>query len=126
MYPAQRCVIFCTFLWLLITGNSFSAWSQNSIYYSIPGIDSIVTSAMDQNDIPGISIGIVKDGKLFYLKGYGTRRIRHTEPIDSFTNFLTCSISKLFTATAIMQLQEQGKINLGDKLIPNSAWCYVI
>lgn len=79
-------------------------------------IDSIVNNTLCENDIPGISLGMVKDGHTFYFKGYGTKNVETGAPIDSFTNFLTCSISKLFTATAIMQLIEQGKININDKL----------
>ena len=79
-------------------------------------IDSIVNKTLTDNDVPGISLGIVKDGHTYYYKGYGTKNLETRAPIDSFTNFLTCSISKLFTATAIMQLVEQGKININDKL----------
>ena len=79
-------------------------------------IDSIVNNTLTDNDIPGISLGMVRDGHIYYFKGYGSKNIETGEPIDSFTNFLTCSISKLFTATAIMQLVEQGKINISDKL----------
>lgn len=80
-------------------------------------IDSIVTSYMNTNKIVGISIGIVQDGAIYLTKGYGTVQINQDKPIDSLTNFLTCSITKLFTATAIMQLAEQGKIDITKKLI---------
>ncbi|MBK9730868.1 MAG: beta-lactamase family protein [Chitinophagaceae bacterium] len=80
-------------------------------------IDSVVWKEMADHKIIGLSIGIVKDGSIFYTKGYGTREVRKTAPIDSTTNFLTCSISKLFTASAIMHLNEQGKIDIHKKLI---------
>lgn len=80
-------------------------------------IDSIVNSYMINNQMIGVSIGIVKNGKVYLTKGYGTAEIDKPKPIDSLTNFLTCSITKLFTATAIMQLSEQGKIDIKKKLI---------
>lgn len=84
---------------------------------NINKIDSIITAYMIANKMVGVSIGIVKDGKIYLTKGYGTAEIGKLRPIDSLTNFLTCSISKLFTATAIMQLSEQEKIDISKKLI---------
>ncbi|NOT35800.1 MAG: beta-lactamase family protein [Saprospiraceae bacterium] len=80
-------------------------------------IDSIVDHYLIENKLVGVSIGIVKDGKIYFAKGYGTRESGASKPIDSLTNFLTCSVTKLFTATAIMQLSEQGKIDITQKLI---------
>lgn len=80
-------------------------------------IDSIAKYHLKEDKIAGLSIGIVKDNKIFYTQGYGTRTIGEKQTVDSTTNFLTCSISKLFTATAIMKLVEQGKLKLTDKLI---------
>ncbi len=84
---------------------------------AINKIDSIVTAYMTTNKMVGVSIGIVKDGKIYLTKGYGTAEINKVKAIDSLTNFLTCSVTKLFTATAIMQLSEQGKIDISKKLI---------
>ncbi len=85
-----------------------------SFAQSIPQekIDSIVAATMRENKMVGVSLGIVRQGKIIYTQGYGTRILWKSEPIDSTTNFLTCSISKLFTATAIMQLVEEGKIDV--------------
>lgn len=79
-------------------------------------IDSVVNATMAAHKMPAISLGVVKDGQIFYLKGYGTKAVGGDSPVDSATNFLTCSVSKLFTATAIMQLVEQGKIDIHKKL----------
>lgn len=83
----------------------------------IEKIDSIVSNYLTENKMVGVSIGIVKDGKIYLAKGYGTREIGTSKPVDSLTNFLACSVTKLFTATAIMQLSEQGKIDITKKLI---------
>lgn len=80
-------------------------------------IDSIVTAYMTAHKMVGVSIGIVKEGTIYLAKGYGTAEINKNRPVDSLTKALTCSVTKLFTATAIMQLAEQGKIEVSQKLI---------
>ena len=80
-------------------------------------IDSIASLHLTNDKITGLSIGIVKNNSVFYTKGYGSRTIGENKSVDSSTNFLTCSISKLFTATAIMKLVEQGKLSINDKLV---------
>lgn len=101
-------ILFCSY--------ALSGYAQTNDVNGFARIDSVVSKAMTENKIVGLSLGIVKNGEIFYLKGYGTREVRKEEPVDSFTNFLTCSISKLFTATAIMQLVEGGKIDITKKL----------
>jgi CubicO group peptidase (beta-lactamase class C family) len=96
---------------------SFNSVGQILQPNAIQRIDSIVTNYMTTNKMVGLSIGIVKDGKICLTKGYGTTEIDKINPVDSLTNFLTCSITKLFTATAIMQLSEQGKIDISKELI---------
>lgn len=96
---------------------SLSSTGQISQTNAINKIDSIVRTYLTANKIVGVSIGIVKDGKIYLTKGYGTAEIDKAKPIDSLTNFLTCSVTKLFTATAIMQLSEQGKMDISKKLI---------
>ncbi len=80
-------------------------------------IDSIVKVNMDSRRVVGMSIGIVKNGEIYYCQGYGTKKLGVNDPVDSLTNFHTASVSKLFVATAIMQLAEQGKINVDAKLL---------
>lgn len=94
----------------------FYSIGQSRQASTITKIDSIVSGYMTTHQMIGVSIGIVKDGKVYMTKGYGTAEIDKPKPIDSITNFLTCSITKLFTATAIMKLAEQGKIDISKNL----------
>lgn len=80
-------------------------------------IDSMILNKMQETKVVGAAIGIVKNGEIFYNKGYGTKEINADKPIDSLTNFHLASISKVFVGTAIMQLAEQGKINIDHKLL---------
>jgi len=80
-------------------------------------IDSIVNGYLINNKIVGLSIGIVKNEQLFYSKGYGFTNIDSQYAISDSTRVLMASIGKLFTATAIMQLVEDGKLDLNKRLI---------
>jgi len=82
-----------------------------------PKVDQLVIEAMDSLRVTGLSLGIVKDGEILYSKGYGLTSVNTHDSITSDSYFLTASISKLFTATAIMQLAEQGKVKIDAKLI---------
>jgi len=67
---------------------------------------------MAANKIPGLAIGIVKNGKLTYAKGFGVSRLGTAKPVTTRTLFHMASVTKTFVGTAVMQLVEAGKIDL--------------
>ena len=76
-------------------------------------LDGIMAAHMETHHIAGATISVVKDGKLFFAKGYGFADIKDKKPVlADRTLFRIASISKLFTWTAVMQLVEQGKLDL--------------
>jgi CubicO group peptidase (beta-lactamase class C family) len=76
-------------------------------------LDGIMPLQLAREDIAGATIAVVKDGKLFFAKGYGFADVSKRVPISpDGTLFRPGSISKLFTWTAVMQLVEQGKLDL--------------
>ncbi len=76
-------------------------------------LDGIVPLQLEHDDIAGATISIVKDGKLLLAKGYGYADIEKKKPVSAEeTLFRPGSVSKLFTWTAVMQLVEQGKLDL--------------
>ena len=75
-----------------------------------PGFDSYVKRVMETFTVPGLSVAIVKDGKVVLAKGYGVRRMGDPAPVDEQTRFGIASNTKLFTATALALLVEEGKI----------------
>ena len=76
-------------------------------------IDGIMKAHTEDLRIPGAVVVIVKNGKVLYAKGYGMQDIAAGKPIDPATSlFRIGSTSKLFTWTAVMQLVEQGKLDL--------------
>lgn len=76
-------------------------------------LDSLFHEAMHDLHIPGLVFVLVKDGEVFFAKGYGLADLENKKPVvPSQTLFRVGSISKLFTATAVMQLYERGLIRL--------------
>jgi CubicO group peptidase (beta-lactamase class C family) len=83
-----------------------------------PKFDAYVQRVMRTFSVPGMSVAIVKDGKVILAKGYGVRRMGDPAPVDAKTRFGIASNTKLFTATALGLLVEEGKIEW-DKPVVN-------
>jgi CubicO group peptidase (beta-lactamase class C family) len=78
-----------------------------------PFLDALLPSQLVNRDIAGAVIAVVKDGQVLLAKGYGYADFAAKIPVDADkTLFRPGSIAKLFTATAVMQLVEQGKLDL--------------
>ena len=80
-------------------------------------VDSIVAGKMNNYNIPGLSIGLVVNDSIVYAKGYGLKSIEDPEPVTETSNFHTASISKLFTAQAVIMLLAENDISLNEKLV---------
>jgi len=80
-------------------------------------VDSIIIDKMNQYNIPGLSIGIVKNGSIVYAKGYGIKNINDKTVVSKNSIFHTASISKLFTALAVVQLEKEQRLSLNDTLV---------
>ncbi|MDP5229437.1 MAG: beta-lactamase family protein [Cellulophaga sp.] len=78
-------------------------------------IDSILNDAFDANE-PGVALLISYDGKMLIGKGFGLRNIETKEPITASTNMEMASVSKQFTALAILSLVDKGKLSLNDEV----------
>ena len=74
-------------------------------------VDALITARMGAAHIPGLSVAIVKGDQIVYLKGYG-QADPSGRPVTPHTPFIIGSISKTFTALAVMQLVESGKVEL--------------
>ncbi|MDE3235265.1 MAG: serine hydrolase [Bacteroidota bacterium] len=79
-------------------------------------LDSYIQQGIKDWNIPGLAIAIVKDGKVVVMKGYGVKDISTHEPVDENTLFMIASNSKLFTGTALAQLEYDKKLSLNDKI----------
>src|SRR5579864_1629666 len=75
--------------------------------------DGLVPLQIERDDIAGAVVAVVRGGKVIFAKVYGYADLKDKKPVSPETTLFRCgSISKLFTWTAVMQLEEQGKINL--------------
>jgi serine beta-lactamase-like protein LACTB len=74
--------------------------------------DRLIGELMERQGIPGLSIAIGRDGDVVMAKGYGLANVEHQVPVKPETLFRTASICKMFTAVAVLQLAEEGKLDL--------------
>jgi CubicO group peptidase (beta-lactamase class C family) len=70
----------------------------------------------DRPDSPGCALGVIRDGRIAYQKSYGAASLEHGIPISQPTVFDTGSMSKQFTAAAVLMLAERGKLSLDDDI----------
>jgi CubicO group peptidase (beta-lactamase class C family) len=76
-------------------------------------LDDLLGRQMEEHHIAGAAVSVVKDGKVLFAKGYGYADLANGIPVEpEQTIFPTGSVGKLFTWTAVMQLVEQGKLDL--------------
>jgi CubicO group peptidase (beta-lactamase class C family) len=76
-------------------------------------VDGFVGGELEAYNVAGLTVSVVKDGQLFFAKGYGFSDVDRRVPVDAErTLFRPGSVSKLFTWTAVMQLVEQGMLDL--------------
>ncbi len=77
-------------------------------------IDAIANEALKDTAAPGVSIALVKDGKVAYVKAYGYARLDPATPARPEMHYCIGSVSKQFLAAAILLLAEDGKLHLDD------------
>ena len=76
--------------------------------------DQLLNRFLKKWEVAGASVAVVKDGKLVFAKGYGYSDVDNEKGVETSDLFRIASVSKLITATAIMKLQEEGKLHLDD------------
>ena len=77
--------------------------------------DALLARVIKTND-PGVAVLVARDGKIIFEKGYGLADREQDVPVTPQTTFRIGSITKQFTASAILKLQEEGKLSVDDKL----------
>ncbi|HWV61881.1 MAG TPA: serine hydrolase domain-containing protein [Sphingopyxis sp.] len=79
-----------------------------------PEIDALFAEYQAEQHIPGLVYGVVKDGKLAYVKGIGVQNLTDKRPVTPDSLFRIASMTKAFTALAILKLRDDGKLRLDD------------
>jgi CubicO group peptidase (beta-lactamase class C family) len=85
-------------------------------------LDLWIQEQLTYRSIPGLAIGVVHGGDLVWAKGYGCSDRESRAPILASTSFRLGSVSKLFTATAILQLRDRDKLALDDPVVRHLPW----
>lgn len=79
-----------------------------------PKIDALFADYQAEQHVPGIVYGVVKDGRLAYVKGIGVQSLTDRRPVTPDSLFRIASMTKAFTALAILKLRDDGKLRLDD------------
>ena len=97
---------------------SFVALSYVASYAQVEEkkLDELIQNTLKTFDVPGMSVGVIKDGKTIYSKGFGQRSLKTGQTMDDQTLVGIASNSKGFTCVALAILADEGKINWDDKV----------
>jgi CubicO group peptidase (beta-lactamase class C family) len=82
----------------------------------VAAVDNSIKTFITKSKIRGASLAVVKDGAIVYAKGYGYANVASKEPVEPYHLFRIASVSKLITATGIMQLVKAGVLSLDQKV----------
>jgi len=90
-------------------------------------VDQVIERQMHDRRIPGLSLAIVRDGKVIKAQGYGLANVEHAAPATPETAYLLASMTKQFTAAGILMLADEGKLSIDDPIgkylaDPPDAW----
>jgi CubicO group peptidase (beta-lactamase class C family) len=93
----------------------FNIYAQTVPGFVKDSLDNYVNTALQQWNIPGVAVCVVKDGKIIVMKGYGVTETGGTDKVDENTLFMIGSNTKAFTATILAMLDAEKKLSLDDK-----------
>ena len=84
--------------------------------FDLAAIDAYVAAQVRDQGYPGLSLAIVRDGKVVLAKGYGKRSLEDGAPVEPDTPFAVGSVTKQFTCACVLLLAEEGKLSVDDKV----------
>lgn len=101
---------------LLTIAASRPAAAQRAAPIDVDRVDSIVRRNIADKHITGVSVGIMQNGKIVFARGYGLANLERRTPVTSATMFAIGSVTKQFTCSAMMMLQERKKLSIDDPI----------
>lgn len=113
--PLELIRVFAAFVVLAAAASHAAAQAQ------LPAdlrekVDRLASDALAKSDAPSASVAVVRDGQVVYVKAYGDARVEPRAAAAPGMRYSIGSVSKQFTAAAVLLLQEQGKLSLDDRL----------
>jgi CubicO group peptidase (beta-lactamase class C family) len=109
-------IIFRTMLLIALVVSISGSLAGQLPQAAVDRIDAIATKALADTGAPSVSIAILKDGKIAYVKAYGNARLGPSTPASPEMRYSIGSVSKQFLAGAILLLVEDGKLSLEDRV----------
>ncbi len=111
------------FLWIVMAFSSFIALAQEPPLDDAKRLlESWLDAQKDYEKLPGIAVAVIKDQDLLWKEGFGFSDVASENKTQPNTIYSICSISKLFTSIAIMQLRDAGKLSLEDEVSDILPW----
>ena len=111
-----RSTLFVTFLAAVASLLAAAAAAGDDRGALLDRIDGLVTESMEATKTPGISVAVQHRGELILARGYGLADVENRVPATEHTVYRIGSVTKQFTAAAVMKLVEKGKIALDDPM----------
>jgi CubicO group peptidase (beta-lactamase class C family) len=108
-------ICLSAFFIFFLSGAVFA--QEDSQLYPFDGFSEFVDELMSEWQIPGMAIGVVKDGKIIYMEGFGYRDLENKQPVTAKTVFGIGSISKSFTSMSVAMLVDEKKLNWDTPMI---------
>lgn len=100
-----------------------NAIAQNpEVAGNIKLLEAWIEAQMAYRNLPGMSVGVVYDSQLIWARGFGYADVEQKIPATPATIYRMASVTKTFTATAIMQLRDAGKLSLDDPVVKHLPW----
>lgn len=110
-------VVFMLQAWTVYAQDAVVRPSDEEFKKIVSDLDQYTAKAMVDWKIPGMAVGIVRDGKLVFAKGYGVKTLGSPDPVTENTIFQIGSTTKAFTATLAAMLADEGKFKWEDKVV---------
>jgi D-alanyl-D-alanine carboxypeptidase len=130
-YKIQYTIIILSAVFFFISGNFIYGSEKESVVddpdvkAAIEVFDAWIQHRVYQYEIPGVSVGLVYDQQLIWAKGYGYADLEKKIPTTPTTAYRIASLTKLFTATAVLQLRDAEKLQLDDPVSKHLDWFYL-
>lgn len=109
------------FLFFIAASGFFSSVAQ-PYKKELKQLDAYFAQALNDWNVPGMAVAIVKDGETIFAKGYGVKSVDTNEPVDANTAFAIASNTKAVTAAALAVLVDEGKLKWDDKVQQYLPW----
>ena len=94
-----------------------NAVTEEKLQAALPQLDRLIGEALNEGRIPGLSVGIVYEGQVVYLKGFGVREVGKPELVDPDTVFQLASLSKAVSSTIMSSLVSDGLVKWDDPVV---------